>query len=79
MKVVLTSHNPGFIYALDYYEKSMSISNVTNYYIANRIESNMQVTYKCINDNTEELYQLLSNPTIIIDNKYIKEIEGKNE
>ena len=56
MKVVLTTHSPNFMLAIDAYMREYDISNVTNFY---QTKQNVDgtVDYTCVNNNMESIYE----------------------
>lgn len=54
--ILLTTHSPNFMLALDAYMRKYDISDVTNFYQTEMLEDNF-VNYKCVNDNMETIYQ----------------------
>lgn len=56
VNILLTTHSPNFMLALDAYMRKYDISDVTNFYQTEMLEDNF-VSYKCVNDNMETIYQ----------------------
>ena len=55
VNIVLTSHSPNFVLALDAYMRKYNIENKTNFY-QTRINEDSSVDYDCVNDNIESIY-----------------------
>lgn len=58
IKFVITTFNPDFLHALDYYSKKYKIENVTNYYQTEIVDNKIVISDKTKHLN--ELYRLLT-------------------
>ncbi len=67
LTLLITTHSPYMIQALNVYAKNYNIEDKTNFYIAIRDEKG--ATYKNINDNLEETFKLLAEPFAILQDK----------
>ena len=56
VNILLTTHSPNFVLALDAYMRKYKISQCTNFYQTNIIENGF-VNYQCVNDNIGIIYQ----------------------
>lgn len=55
IKVIITSHSPNFVLAIQTYSSKYSLSKVTNYYKTNKIDEYL-VEYKNVNENLNSVY-----------------------
>lgn len=69
--VLLTTHSPNFLMAMEAFSKKHTISNKSNYYYAELTEDAYMVDYTCANDRLSKIYSSFANP--LIDVKRIKE------
>lgn len=60
LNILLTTHSPYFINALEEYSKKYEIKNKMKYYLA-ELDNNLGV-FKDVTENTEEIYSLLAEP-----------------
>ena len=82
IKFVVTTFNPDFLHALDYYSKKYKIENVTNYYQTENSNDKIIVTDKT--KHLHELYDLLTSDISETVLKHIQlleleRIKGKEE
>lgn len=56
VNILLTSHSPNFVLAIDAFMRKYEIQEKTNFYQTQYLECNNMVEYKCLNDNMEEIY-----------------------
>lgn len=64
LHVLLTTHSPNLLLALNVYSKNYSISKEAHFYLAQNSESSWDANIKCIDDNINEGYAHLSIPLI---------------
>lgn len=62
--VLLTTHSPNFLMALEAYAKKYHLLDKANYYMVQRNEDNYMVDYVCVNDHTGEIYSSFTKPLI---------------
>lgn len=62
IRVILTTHSPYFLEAIEVYSKKYGIADSAHFYIAERAESG--AVLKPIDDNIEETYKMLARPFI---------------
>lgn len=55
VRVLLTTHSPNFMLALDAHMRKYDMAERTNFYQTEAIEGNF-VRYRCVNDNMERIY-----------------------
>ena len=71
--ILLTSHSPNFVLAIDAYMRKYDVINKTNYYQTNHLEDNL-VEYKNVNDDLGQIYadfmQYLSEMKVLRDQYY---------
>ncbi len=71
--ILLTSHSPNFVLAIDAYMRKYDIINRTNFYQTNHLEDNL-VEYRNVNDDLGQIYsdfmQYLSEVKILRDQYY---------
>lgn len=56
VKILLTTHSPNFMLAIDAYMRKYKIENQTNFYQTDFLDNGM-VTYHCVNDNLGIIYE----------------------
>ena len=61
MHILLTTHSPYFLNAIEVYSKKHKLSKETKYYLANNNKDNT-VNVEDVTDNIEEIYELLAEP-----------------
>ena len=71
--ILLTTHSPNFLMAVEAYSKKHTISDKSNYYFAEHHEDAYMVDYICANDRLSKIYSSFANPLIAV--KRIKENE----
>lgn len=54
--ILLTTHSPNFMLALDAYMRKYDIADITNFYQTDVLEDNF-VHYNCVNDDMGKIYQ----------------------
>lgn len=62
--VLLTTHSPNFLMALEAYAKKYHLLDKANYYMVQHKEDNYMVDYVCVNDHTGEIYSSFTKPLI---------------
>lgn len=71
--ILLTSHSPNFVLAIDAYMRKYDIINKTNFYQTNHLEDNL-VEYKNVNEDLGQIYadfmQYLSEVKVLRDQYY---------
>ena len=76
MKIILTTHSPNFLLAIDTYVRKYSIKEKTNFYKSSQMNSMYKV--KNINDTIDESYAELSKPFLEMENLYLKLINKED-
>lgn len=71
--VLLTTHSPNFLMAIEAYAKKYNLSDKSNYYWATQNETEYMVDYICVNSSLSKIYSSFAQP--LIDVKTIKEEE----
>lgn len=56
VNILLTTHSPNFMLALDAYMRKYGIADITNFYQTDVLKDNF-VHYKCVNDDMGKIYQ----------------------
>lgn len=56
VNILLTTHSPNFMLALDAYMRKYNIADITNFYQTDVLEDNF-VHYNCVNDDMGKIYQ----------------------
>lgn len=56
VNVLLTTHSPNFVLAIDAYMRKYGIEDITNFYQARRTEDGY-AEYECVNDKMQTIYQ----------------------
>lgn len=56
VNILLTTHSPNFMLALDAYMRKYDIADITNFYQTDVLEDNF-VHYNCVNDDMGKIYQ----------------------
>lgn len=75
LSLIITTHSSDFLQAIEYYSEYHGVSNNCKYYLS-YTENNM-CKFKDVTENTEEIYQEMIKPSILLDNlRY--EMEEKN-
>ena len=75
IKMILTTHSPYFLQALNVFNKKYSMKKKTHFYLARREKSG--AVLKNIDDNLDETYNLLAQPIIAL-KKFMDE-QDENE
>lgn len=57
VNILLTTHSPNFMLAIDAYMRKYNISDKTNFYQTDVIDDNGLVRYRCVNDDMGKIYQ----------------------
>lgn len=73
--IVLTSHSPYFIEAIDTYSDAYEIKDMTNFYLTLKTNNNTS-TFENVNSSLAKVYNLLSYPFDIL--QKVK-LEGQND
>ena len=77
VNVLLTTHSPNFMLALDAYMRKYKIAEKTNFYQTDVLEDGF-VQYRCVNDDMGLIYQdflQYLSEVKMLRNKYLKDIE----
>lgn len=69
VKVLLTTHSPNFLMALENFSNKMSIEGRTSFYHVRRLEDGYTVHYDYINDRLSEAYSSFAKPLIDLQKK----------
>ena len=56
VNILLTTHSPNFMLALDAYMRKYNIADITNFYQTDVLEDNF-VHYNCVNNDMGKIYQ----------------------
>ena len=64
--IILTTHSPYFLNAIEVYSKKYKIDNICNYYLAE--ETNMSTDFIDVTNDTEKIYEKLAEPLQILEN-----------
>lgn len=70
--VLLTTHSPNFLMAIEAYSKKYDLLDKANYYMATHNVDNYMVDYVCVNDNLSKIYSSFAQPLINV--KQLKDI-----
>ena len=70
--VLLTTHSPNFLMAIEAFSKKHNLIEKTNYYMASHNSDNYMVDYSCINDNLSKIYASFARPLVEV--KQLKDI-----
>lgn len=62
--VLLTTHSPNFLMALEAYSKQYMLDNRTSFYMAKHNEETCTVNYECVNGRLSEIYSTFATPLI---------------
>ena len=62
--VLLTTHSPNFLMAIEAYSKKYGISEKSNYYMAKRNNDGNTVDYICVNDSLSMIYSSFTQPLV---------------
>ena len=62
--VMLTTHSPNFLMALEAYSQKYDLEEKTNYYIAKHNSDGYTVDYICVNGNLSEIYSSFAKPLV---------------
>lgn len=55
--ILLTTHSPNFMLAIDAYMRKYEIADITNFYQTKHYEDDIFVDYQCVNDNIDLIYK----------------------
>lgn len=69
--VLLTTHSPNFLMAIEAYAKKYNLTDRSNYYMATHKIDNYMVDYVCVNDNLSKVYASFTHPLVAV--KQIKD------
>ena len=64
VKILLTTHSPNFLMALEAYSKKYKLDENSNYYMAKNIENGYLVDYHCVNRQLSDIYSTFALPLI---------------
>ena len=70
--VLLTTHSPNFLMAIEAYSKKYGLLDKANYYMATHNADNYTVDYVCVNDNLSKIYSSFTRP--LVDVKQLKDM-----
>lgn len=70
--VLLTTHSPNFLMAIEAYAKKYDLLDKSNYYMATHNDDNYTVDYVCVNDNLSKIYSSFARP--LVDVKQLKDM-----
>lgn len=62
--VLLTTHSPNFLMAIEAYVKEYNLLDKANYYMATHNADNYTVDYMCVNDNLGKIYSSFARPLV---------------
>lgn len=62
--VLLTTHSPNFLMAIEAYAKKYDLLDKANYYMATHNTDNYMVDYVCVNDNLSRIYSSFARPLV---------------
>lgn len=66
LNILLNTHSPYFLNAIEVYSKKYDVSNKCNYYMT--VENNLETALEDVTDNTEEIYAKLARPLQKLEN-----------
>lgn len=66
MHILLTTHSPYFLYAIEIFTKKHNILEKTNYYLAENTHE--KINFHKVNDNIEKIYSKLAKPFQTLEN-----------
>ena len=61
-KVVLTTHNPSFLLAIDFFSKEHDIRDITHFYQSDFFDEGKKVKLKLADENINEIYAKMTKP-----------------
>ena len=70
--VLLTTHSPNFLMAIEAYAKKYELLDKSNYYMATHNDDGYTVDYVCVNDNLSKIYSSFARPLVEV--KQLKDI-----
>ena len=70
--VLLTTHSPNFLMAIEAYAKKYGLLDQANYYMATHNADNYTVDYVCVNNNLSKIYSSFARP--LVDVKQLKDM-----
>ena len=62
--ILLTTHSPNFLMALEAYSKKYELSEKANYYMAKHNDSQYMVDYVCVNGRISDIYSSFALPLV---------------
>lgn len=62
--VLLTTHSPNFLMALEAYSKKYELFEKTNYYIAKHLDDQYMIDYICVNGRISDIYSSFALPLV---------------
>ena len=62
--VLLTTHSPNFLMAIEAYAKKYGLLDKADYYMAEHNEDNYTVDYVCVNDKLSQIYSSFTLPLV---------------
>lgn len=62
--ILLTTHSPNFLMAIEAYAKKYDLSDRTNYYVVEKNSDNYMVDYVCVNNNLSRIYSSFTLPLV---------------
>ena len=71
--VLLTTHSPNFLMALEAYSKQYTLNSRTSFYMAKHDNERYTVEYECVNERLSEIYSTFASPLI-----QVKKIKGQD-
>ena len=64
--ILLTTHSPNFLMAIEAYAKKYDLSDKANYYMAIKNSDNYTVDYICVNNNLSKIYSSFARPLVSV-------------
>ena len=62
--VLLTTHSPNFLMAIEAYAKKYDLLDKSNYYMATHNDDGYTVDYVCVNNNLSQIYSSFTRPLV---------------
>lgn len=62
--VLLTTHSPNFLMAIEAFAKKYELLDKSNYYVATHNKDGYTVDYVCVNDNLSQIYSSFTRPLV---------------
>jgi ABC-type transport system involved in cytochrome c biogenesis ATPase subunit len=69
LRVLLTTHSPNFLLAIDTFSKKYDLVDKSHFYNSKKLEDNYFVNIECIDDRIDEAYASMSKPFLEMDSK----------